>query len=116
MKPLVCLVYLMNYIDRNNYPAPRLEQMFQDSGISNNPYSIGLSILFVGCVLAQVPSNLLLDYCGRPYLGFLATLWRLVSTLSSQTDTASRTIALPFILGLVGKQAVVAGGEVQKTC
>ena len=66
-------------------------------------YSLGLSILFVGYVLAQVPSNLLLNYCGRPswYIGFFVCAWGLVSLLSSQTTNAGGMIACRFILGLV---------------
>ena len=101
--PMCCIVYLMNYIDRNNYPAARLQGMPEDLGMSDNEYSIGLSILFVGYVTMQVPSNLLLNYCGRPswYLGFFICAWGLVSLLSSQAKSAGGMIALRFILGLV---------------
>lgn len=38
-------------------------------------YQIGLSTLFVGYVLMQVPSNALLNYAGRPslYIGFFVS-------------------------------------------
>ena len=93
----------MNYIDRNNYPAARLQGMPEDLNMTDNEYSIGLSILFVGYVTMQVPSNLLLNYCGRPswYLGFFICAWGLVSLLSSQATNAGGMIALRFILGLV---------------
>ncbi|KAI7012960.1 permease of the major facilitator superfamily, partial [Hortaea werneckii] len=101
--PMCCIVYLMNYIDRNNYPAARLQGMPEDLNMTDNEYSIGLSILFVGYVTMQVPSNLLLNYCGRPswYLGFFICAWGLVSLLSSQATNAGGMIALRFILGLV---------------
>lgn len=48
--PLVVLVYLMNYIDRNNYAAARLQGLETDLGLSPQQYQTGLSILFVGYV------------------------------------------------------------------
>lgn len=40
--------------------------------MTDKEYQIGLSTLFVGYVLMQVPSNALLNYAGRPswYIGF----------------------------------------------
>jgi hypothetical protein len=53
----------------------------------------------------QVPSNLLLNYSGRPswYLGFFVIAWGLVSALTSQVSTYGQIVACRFILGLVGK-------------
>jgi len=85
--PTVVLVYLMNYIDRygfavllivywltpyrNNYAAARLQGLEEDLNLTGTQYQTGLSILFVGYIIAQVPSNMVLNYLGRPslYLG-----------------------------------------------
>ncbi|RDW68938.1 putative MFS transporter [Aspergillus mulundensis] len=101
--PLVILVYLMNYIDRNNYPAAKLQGLPEDLGLVGDQYQIGLSILFVGYVLMQVPSNLLLNYMGRPswYLGFFIVAWGLVSAVTSQVTNYGGIVACRFILGLV---------------
>lgn len=48
--PLVVLVYLMNYIDRNNYAAAKLQGLEADLGLNDTEYQVGLSILFVGYV------------------------------------------------------------------
>lgn len=51
----------------------------------------------------QVPSNLLLNFCGRPswYLGFFVTAWGLVSLLTSQVKGYGSIVACRFILGVV---------------
>ena len=69
-----------------------------------NQYQTGLSILFVGYILMQVPSNLLLNYAGRPslYLGFFVIAWGLVSACTSQVNSYGSIVACRFILGLVG--------------
>jgi len=101
--PLVILVYLMNYIDRNNYAAARLQGLEKDLHLKGDQYQLGLSILFVAYILAQVPSNLVLNHLGKPslYLGFFTTAWGLVSACTSQVKTAGGIIACRFILGLV---------------
>ncbi|KAL1954199.1 hypothetical protein VTO42DRAFT_1515 [Malbranchea cinnamomea] len=101
--PIVVLVYLMNYIDRNNYAAARLQGLEQDLNLTDSQYQTGLSILFVGYILMQVPSNLLLNYAGRPslYLGFFTIAWGTVSALTSLVKNYSQIVACRFILGLV---------------
>lgn len=53
----------------------------------------------------QVPSNLLLNYMGRPswYLGGFTCAWGLVSALTSQTKNYGGIVACRFLLGLVGE-------------
>ncbi|KAJ6031051.1 permease of the major facilitator superfamily [Penicillium herquei] len=101
--PLVILVYLMNYIDRNNYAAAKLQGLMNDLNLDGQQYQTGLSILFVAYILMQVPSNLLLNYMGRPsiYLGFFVVAWGLVSACTSQVTNYGGIVACRFILGLV---------------
>jgi fucose permease len=82
-----------------------LQGLEEDLGLSQTDYQTGLSILFVAYILMQVPSNLLLNYMGRPslYLGFFVTAWGLVSTLTSQVKGYGGIVACRFILGFVGK-------------
>jgi MFS family permease len=119
--PVVISVYLMNYIDRsvlhpravnisnpnlnyrNNYAAAKLQGLVESLHLVGAQYQTGLSILFVGYVLMQVPSNLLLNYAGRPslYLGFFTIVWGLVSALTSQVKSYGGIVACRFILGVV---------------
>jgi len=103
MLPLVVMVYLMNHIDRNNYAAAKLQGLVEDLGLSNEQYLIGLSILFVGYILTQVPSNLLMNKCSRPsyYLGFFVAVWGLISLLTSQVHGFGGLVACRFLLGFV---------------
>ena len=68
-------------------------------------YQTGLSILFVGYLLCQIPSNLLLNWFGRPslYLGFFTVAWGLVSALTSLVHNFGGMVACRFILGCVGQ-------------
>ena len=53
----------------------------------------------------QVPSNLILNYIGRPslYLGFFTIAWGLVSALTSLVTSYGGIVACRFVLGLVGE-------------
>ena len=53
----------------------------------------------------QLPSNLLLNYCGRPswYLGFFIIAWGLVSAVTSQVKSFGGLLACRFILGITGE-------------
>lgn len=45
--------------------------------MTDQQYQIGLSTLFIGYVLMQVPSNAMLNYAGRPsiYIGFFVGVY-----------------------------------------
>jgi len=53
---LFVLIYIMNYLDRNNIAAARLGGLQEDLNIDNTQYATCLSILYVGYILMQVPS------------------------------------------------------------
>lgn len=94
----------MNYIDRNNYAAAKLQGLEEDLSLTPQQYQTGLSILFVGYILGQVPSNLLLNYFGRPslYLSFFTIAWGAVSALTCLCKNFTGIVICRFVLGLVG--------------
>jgi MFS family permease len=51
----------------------------------------------------QVPSNLILNWVGRPslYLGCATVVWGLVSCVTSQVSSYGGIVAARFILGIV---------------
>lgn len=89
---------------RNNYAAAKLQGLIEELQLTDQEYQTGLSILFVGYILMQVPSNLLLNYMGRPslYISFFVCAWGLVSACTSQVKNYGSIVACRFILGLVG--------------
>ena len=89
----------------NNYASARLAGLQEDLDLTLQQYQTGLSILFVGYILGQIPSNMLLNYFGRPswYLGFFTIAWGLVSGLTALTQNFAGIVACRFFLGVVGK-------------
>lgn len=100
---LFVLIYIMNYLDRNNIAAARLGGLEQDLGINNTQYSTCLSILYVGYILMQVPSNIMINRIQRPslYISAAMVLWGLISTLSGSTHNFAGMVVIRFFIGFV---------------
>jgi MFS family permease len=100
----------MLFSPRNNYAAAKLQGLIQELSLTDQQYQTGLSILFIAYILMQVPSNLLLNYMGRPslYISFFVCAWGLVSACTSQVQSYGGMIACRFLLGLVGMSVISA--------
>lgn len=106
--PMIILMYIMNYLDRNNIAAARLaglEDPLVQGGLalSSTQYLTALSILFVGYLLMQVPSNLFLNKIGKPalYLPTVMIGWGVISAATAGAQSYSGLIAIRFFLGAV---------------
>ncbi|KAK4542676.1 hypothetical protein LTR36_006248 [Oleoguttula mirabilis] len=104
--PPVIIMYIMNYLDRNNIATARLSGkvgLQQSLGMSDSQYETCVSILFVGYILMQVPSNLFLNKVGKPalYLPTVMIIWGMISTLTAAAHSFGGLIAIRFCLGFV---------------
>lgn len=100
---LFVLIYIMNYLDRNNIAAARLKGLQDDLHLDNNEYSTCLSILYVGYILMQVPSNMIINKIQRPslYISAVMVVWGLVSTLSGVVTNFTGMVLIRFFLGFI---------------
>ena len=53
--PMLWILYLFNYLDRNNIAQARLNSFEDDLGLKGNQFNIAVSILNVGYMLMQLP-------------------------------------------------------------
>lgn len=100
---LFVAIYIMNYLDRNNISAARLKGLQDDLSLNNTEYSTCLSILYVGYILMQIPSNMLINGLERPsrYLSIVMLIWGLISTLSGVVNDFKGMVVTRFFLGFV---------------
>ncbi|KAH5166880.1 hypothetical protein HBH68_236140 [Parastagonospora nodorum] len=100
---LFVLIYIMNYLDRNNIAAARLGGLQEDLGINNTQYATCLSILYVGYILMQIPSNMIINRIPRPsaYIAVVMLVWGMISTLSGNTNNFAGMVAVRFFIGFV---------------
>jgi ACS family phthalate transporter-like MFS transporter len=77
--PFLFLCYVLNYIDRVNISFAHL-QFRTDIGLTEAAYGLGVGVFYIGYVLFEVPSNLLLRRIGpRRTIARIMVLWGLVS-------------------------------------
>lgn len=101
--PMIILMYIMNYLDRNNIAAARLAGLEDELGLTSTQYLTALSILFVGYILMQLPSNLFLNKIGKPaiYLPSVMIGWGIISGATAGVQSYGGLIAVRFCLGFI---------------
>ncbi|KAI0050192.1 MFS general substrate transporter [Auriscalpium vulgare] len=97
---ILVVIYILNYIDRNNAGAARLRGFEADLHLKGQQFATLLSILYVGYILMQVPSNMFLNWLGRPsiYLPCCMIIWGMISVLTGAFVGALLT---RFFLGFI---------------
>ncbi|KAL9612470.1 MAG: hypothetical protein Q9167_002942 [Letrouitia subvulpina] len=99
--PAVTILYLLSFLDRSNVGNARIEGLTKDLHMTGNQYLTGLTIYFVGYVLFEVPSNVVLK-CTSPkiWLPTLTLAWGIVATLMGVTQSFGGFLAVRFFLGI----------------
>lgn len=69
-QPMLWLMYFFNFLDRNALVNAKLNSLDRDLNLKGTEYNTLISILFVGYIAGQIPSNMILNRV-RPswYLG-----------------------------------------------
>src|SRR6516164_9109406 len=98
--PFVTLLYLVNFIDRVNVGFAALT-MNMDLGFSPTIFGFGAGIFFIGYVLSQVPSNIVLARVGaRRWIFCILATWSLFSAATAFVQGPTSFYVLRFYLGI----------------
>ncbi|RDW78727.1 uncharacterized protein DSM5745_05579 [Aspergillus mulundensis] len=102
MAPLI-IMYIMNYLDRNAIAAAKIAGIVDDLNLSDSEFQTCISILFVGYILMQIPSNLYLTKIGKPsiYLPLCMAIWGSLCAVTGAVHNFSGLAATRFLLGFV---------------
>jgi sugar phosphate permease len=94
-------MYWLNYLDRNAIALAKINGIQEDLNLSGSQYQTCVSILFVGYILGQIPSNMLLTRV-RPswYMASAMGLWAIVSTLTGIAKDFKGLFLTRFFLGV----------------
>ena len=97
--PFLILLFLTAWLDRYNLGFAKL-QMAKDLGFSEAVYGFGAGIVYLGYMLFEVPSNLLLERIGaRKTFARITILWGITSMAMMFVKTATLFYVLRFLLG-----------------
>ncbi|QGZ65615.1 MFS transporter [Paraburkholderia acidisoli] len=98
--PFLLICYLFACLDRLNIGFAKL-QMQSDLSLSDAVYGLGAGIFFLGYVLFEIPSNLLLPKVGaRRTIARILVLWGLTSASMMFVRNVPMFYGLRFLLGV----------------
>ncbi len=98
--PLLFFVYIVAYLDRINVGFAAL-QMNAALGFSATVYGFGAGIFFLGYVVFEIPSNLILVRVGaRVWIARIMITWGLVSAATLLVRGVAEFYTLRFLLGV----------------
>jgi MFS family permease len=97
------LVYIMNIMDRYNVAAARLHGFEEGLGMTGNQFNTLISILYVGYLFMQTPSNMILHHMKRPslYLSSCMVAWATITVFMGAVQTYYAALILRFFIGLM---------------
>ncbi len=97
--PLLAIGFMVAYLDRANISFAALS-MNKDLGFTETTFGLGAGVFFVGYLLCEVPSNMLLNRFGaRCWLARIMLSWGIVSALTAAVNTPTSYYILRFLLG-----------------
>ncbi|KAF9632825.1 putative vitamin h transporter protein [Lasiodiplodia theobromae] len=101
--PTLWCMYFLNYLDRNAIAQARLNDLEDDLDLHGSQYNTAISILFVGYLLMQIPSNMFMSSKKvRPsiYMGICMGAWAVVSACTALVAEAPFYPGALFMLSL----------------
>ncbi|KAI8334654.1 major facilitator superfamily domain-containing protein [Chlamydoabsidia padenii] len=85
MVPWLGILYLCSFLDRVNIGNAKLAGLQTDLHVSDDAYNWALSIFFIGYILFEIPSNMMLKTIGpKRWIPLVMLSWGLVMLLMSQ--------------------------------
>ncbi|WP_340050981.1 MFS transporter [Pseudomonas proteolytica] len=98
--PFLCFCYLAAYLDRINIGFAKL-QMQDQLQFSETAFGLGAGLFFVGYILFEVPSNLILERIGaRIWIARIMITWGLLSACTLLVTSTTQFYVLRFLLGV----------------
>ena len=98
--PYIFLLYIVAYLDRVNVGFAAMD-LQRDLHFSNTVYGTGAGIFFLGSVLFDLPSNLMLTRVGaRVWIARIMISWGVISTCMMFMHSKESFYVLRFLLGV----------------
>ncbi|CAO3563424.1 unnamed protein product [Mortierella alpina] len=99
--PLIAVLYLCSFLDRVNIGNAKVAGLEHDIALTPVEYNWALSIFFVGYVLFEIPSNILLKKMGpRKWITIVMLAWGVIMMAMAAVTNAAGLLAARFFLGL----------------
>lgn len=97
--PLMIMLYMIAYIDRQNIGFAKLH-MVSSLSLSESAFGLGASLFFIGYLLFEVPSNVFLHKVGaKRWFARIMLTWGGITVLMAFTSSTTMFYILRFLLG-----------------
>ena len=97
--PFIFVCYVLNYIDRVNVSFAKL-QFQSDLHLTDATYGLGVGLFYIGYILFEVPSNLMLQRMGaRGTIARIMGLWGLISMAMALVTSPAQFYIARIALG-----------------
>ena len=97
--PFLMLCYVVAFLDRNNIGFAKLA-FTEDLSISEAGYGFAAGIFYIGYILSEIPSNLMLARIGaRKTMLRILVLWGLTAAATALVTTGTQFNVMRFLLG-----------------
>ena len=98
--PYLFLLYIVNIVDRMNVGFAKL-RMLEDLGLDEKIYGLGAGMFYVGYMLFEVPSNLILHRVGaRRWISRIMVSWGIISACTMFVRDERSFYLLRILLGI----------------
>jgi MFS transporter, ACS family, tartrate transporter len=98
--PYLFLLYIVNIVDRMNVGFAKL-RMLHDLDLKDNVYGLGAGLFYVGYMLFEVPSNLILHRVGaRRWISRIMVSWGIISACTMFVRDQRSFYLLRILLGI----------------
>ncbi|KAL1846011.1 hypothetical protein Daus18300_014386 [Diaporthe australafricana] len=100
--PVVWVLVFLNFFTRQSISVARLDGFEPELGISGTDFSLAISIHYIGYLLVQVPSNMLLTKVPPPvYLSVTMGVMSVGTALTAVLHSGRSLLIQRFFLGLI---------------
>lgn len=97
--PFIFICYVLNYVDRVNVSFAKL-QFQSDLTLNDATYGLGVGLFYIGYILFEVPSNLLLQKIGaRKTITRIMCLWGIISMSMAFISSPTQFYVARILLG-----------------
>ncbi|KAL7625237.1 hypothetical protein AAE478_004452 [Parahypoxylon ruwenzoriense] len=100
--PIMGILYILNYVDRSALAATKVYGIMEDLSMSSTDFATAISILFVGYIPMQIPSNMIITKISRPglYICSAAIIWGAVSASTAAAKNYQALLGIRVLLGI----------------
>ncbi|KAI8356052.1 major facilitator superfamily domain-containing protein [Mortierella sp. GBAus27b] len=99
--PLISVLYLCSFLDRVNIGNAKVAGLADHVALTASEYNWALSIFFIGYVIFEIPSNILLKKIGpRKWITIVMLAWGTIMMAMAAVKDAPGLLIARFFLGL----------------